>query len=145
MIYLLRKHDIISVPFIREAYIICEADIIASAISPVRAKERISLKKVSFVSRQKRLFSWRARRDSEPRTFGGRSPILTVSFPCRRSPIVCLCRPKRSSFRRSAKTGKLTGFLVPLQAPNKRAARISVRLFCLRKSNQKEQKRGKSN
>ena len=35
MIYLLRKHDIISVPFIREAYIICEADIIASAISSV--------------------------------------------------------------------------------------------------------------
>ena len=29
------KHDIISVPFIRKAYIICEADIIASAISPV--------------------------------------------------------------------------------------------------------------
>ena len=35
MIYLLRKYDIISVPFIREAYIICEADIIASAISSV--------------------------------------------------------------------------------------------------------------
>ena len=35
VIYLLRKHDIISVPFIREAYIICEADIIALAISPV--------------------------------------------------------------------------------------------------------------
>ena len=33
MIYLLRKHDIISVPFIREAYIICGADIIAEAIS----------------------------------------------------------------------------------------------------------------
>ena len=28
MIYLLRKYDIISVPIIREAYIICEADII---------------------------------------------------------------------------------------------------------------------
>ena len=35
MIYLLRKYDIISVPFIREAYIICEADIIAPAISSV--------------------------------------------------------------------------------------------------------------
>ena len=35
MIYLLCKYDIISVPFIREAYIICEADIIASAISSV--------------------------------------------------------------------------------------------------------------
>ena len=35
MIYLLRKHDIISVPLIRNAYIICKADIIASAISSV--------------------------------------------------------------------------------------------------------------
>ena len=35
MIYLLRKHDIISVPSIREAYIICEADIIPPGISPV--------------------------------------------------------------------------------------------------------------
>ncbi len=54
MIYLLRKHDIrtcpagrtlllamlviISVPFIREAYIICAADIIASAISSVTVR-----------------------------------------------------------------------------------------------------------
>ena len=37
MIYLLRKHDIISVPYIREAYIICAADIIAAAISSVTA------------------------------------------------------------------------------------------------------------
>ena len=37
MIYLLRKCDIPSVPFIREAYIICEADIIALAISSVSA------------------------------------------------------------------------------------------------------------
>ena len=37
MIYLLCKHDIISVPGIREAYIICVADIIASAISSVTA------------------------------------------------------------------------------------------------------------
>ena len=35
MIYLRCKYDIISVPIIREAYIICEADIIALAISPV--------------------------------------------------------------------------------------------------------------
>ena len=35
MIYLLRKHDIISVPIIREAYIICEADIIPKGISSV--------------------------------------------------------------------------------------------------------------
>ena len=35
MIYLLRKCDIISVLFIRKAYIICVADIIASAISSV--------------------------------------------------------------------------------------------------------------
>ena len=37
MIYLLRKCDIISVPIIRKAYIICGADIIASAISSVTA------------------------------------------------------------------------------------------------------------
>ena len=37
MIYLRCKYDIISVLFIREAYIICVADIIASAISPVTA------------------------------------------------------------------------------------------------------------
>ena len=35
MIYLLRKHDMISVPFIRAAYITCAADIIAKAISSV--------------------------------------------------------------------------------------------------------------
>ena len=44
MIYLLRKHDIISVPFIREAYIFCEADIILKIYHPFQ-KERISLKK----------------------------------------------------------------------------------------------------
>ena len=38
MIYLLRKHDIISVPFMRKAYIICKADIIAAAISSVTAR-----------------------------------------------------------------------------------------------------------
>ena len=32
-----KMYDIISVPIIREAYIICEADIIASAISSVTA------------------------------------------------------------------------------------------------------------
>ena len=37
MIYLLCKYDIISVPFIREAYIICEADIIPTGISHVTA------------------------------------------------------------------------------------------------------------
>ena len=37
MIYLLRKHDIISVPFIRKAYITRAADIIAPAISSVSA------------------------------------------------------------------------------------------------------------
>lgn len=37
MMYLLRKHDVISVPFIRKAYIICKADITAKAISSVNA------------------------------------------------------------------------------------------------------------
>ena len=37
MIYLLRKCDVISVPFMREAYIIWEADIIATAMSSVTA------------------------------------------------------------------------------------------------------------
>ena len=37
VIYLRCKYDIISVPFIREAYIICGADIIATAISSVSA------------------------------------------------------------------------------------------------------------
>ena len=45
VIYLLRKYDIISVPFIREAYIICVADIIASAISSVTAGNGYHCKK----------------------------------------------------------------------------------------------------
>ena len=44
LIYLLRKCDIISVPFIREAYIIYEADIIALAISSVSAGNRYHCK-----------------------------------------------------------------------------------------------------
>ena len=35
-------------------------------ISPVRVKERISLKKVTFVNRQRWLFSWWPGRDSNP-------------------------------------------------------------------------------
>ena len=54
MIYLLRKYDIISVPFIREAYIICEADIIVPAISSVTVGNGYHCKKPLLSSRQKR-------------------------------------------------------------------------------------------
>ena len=53
MIYLLRKHDIISVPAYAEGiYHRTKCDIISKIYHPFR-KERISLKKVTFVSRQK--------------------------------------------------------------------------------------------
>ena len=53
MIYLLRKHDIISVPHMTQAYIIArQCDIISKIYHPFH-KERISLKKVTFVGRQK--------------------------------------------------------------------------------------------
>ncbi len=45
MIYLLRKYDIISVSFIREAYIICAADIIPTGYIIRDRRERVSLKK----------------------------------------------------------------------------------------------------
>ena len=57
MIYLLRKHDIISVPIIREAYIICEADIIALAISSVTVGNGYHCKKSLLSGRQKRFFT----------------------------------------------------------------------------------------
>ena len=57
MIYLLRKYEIISVPFIRKAYIICEADIIASAISSVTVGNGYHCKKPLLSDRQKGLFS----------------------------------------------------------------------------------------
>ena len=57
MIYLLRKHDIISVPSYAEGiYHPPKVDIISKIYHPFH-KERISLKKVPFVSRQKGLFS----------------------------------------------------------------------------------------
>ncbi len=60
MIYLLRKHDIISVPsyaegiyhLYRYAFGVSIKDIISEIYHPFR-KERISLKKVTFVGRQK--------------------------------------------------------------------------------------------
>ena len=58
MIYLLRKHDMIPVPFIRAAYIICAADIIPTGYIIRDCKDRISLKKTPFVIRQMRSFSW---------------------------------------------------------------------------------------
>ena len=65
MIYLLCKHDIISVPFMREAYIICAADII-----PVRVYHPF-LKGTDIIEKTdlhcKSVFSWRSRRDLNPR------------------------------------------------------------------------------
>ncbi len=83
MIYLLHKHDIRTRPadkikdferlprnlvirfahnnirsFIREAYIICEADIIASAISSVATGNGYHCKKPLLSGRQKRFFTW---------------------------------------------------------------------------------------
>ena len=58
MIYLLCKHDIISVPFMREAYIICAADIIAPAISSVTAGNGYHCKNPLLPIWQKRIFSW---------------------------------------------------------------------------------------
>ena len=53
MIYLLRKYDIISVPSYAEGiYHRSQSDIISKIYHPFR-KERISLKKVTFVGRQK--------------------------------------------------------------------------------------------
>ena len=64
MIYLRCKYDIISVPIIREAYIICKADIIASAISSVTVGNGYHCKKPLLSGRQKRFFTWQRRRDS---------------------------------------------------------------------------------
>ena len=67
MIYLRCKYDIISVPSYAEGiYHPPKVDIISKIYHPFR-KERISLKKVTFVSRQKWLFSWQRMRDSNPR------------------------------------------------------------------------------
>ena len=53
MIYLLRKYDIISVPSYAEGiYHRSQSDIISKIYHPFR-KERISLKKVTLVGRQK--------------------------------------------------------------------------------------------
>ena len=53
MIYLLCKYDIISVPTIRKAYIICEADIIALAISSVTVGNGYHCKNPLLSGRQK--------------------------------------------------------------------------------------------
>ena len=78
MIYLLRKHGIISVPIIREAYIICEADIIALAISSVTARNGYHCKNPLLSSRQKRVFTWLGWRDSNPRDDGVKVRCLTA-------------------------------------------------------------------
>ena len=67
MIYLLRKYDIISVPSYAEGiYHRSYSDIISKIYHPFR-QERISLKKRTFVGRQKFSFSWRRWRDSNSR------------------------------------------------------------------------------
>ena len=77
MIYLLRKHDIISVPsYAAGIYHRTECDIISKIYHPFW-QERISLKKVTFVSRQKWLFSWPARRDSNPRPLESESTAIS--------------------------------------------------------------------
>ena len=68
MIYLLRKHDIISVPFIREAYIICAADIIPVRVHHPFPQGTDIIEKTSFVIRQKRFFLVR-RKGLEPPTY----------------------------------------------------------------------------
>ena len=73
VIYLLRKHDIISVPFIREAYIICEADIIALAISPVPSGTDIIVKNL-FCPVDKRGFLHGA-------GYGSRTRLLALGRP----------------------------------------------------------------
>jgi hypothetical protein len=56
MIYLLRKCDITSVPFIREAYIICEADIIPAGYitrsggTDIIEKRQVSVETCRFLS-----------------------------------------------------------------------------------------------
>ena len=70
MIYLLRKYDIISVPFIREAYIICGADIIAEAISSVPQGTDIIVKN-RFCQQTKAVFTWCRQPDSNRYAFYG--------------------------------------------------------------------------
>ena len=70
MIYLLRKYDIISVPSYAEGiYHRSYSDIISKIYHPFR-QERISLKKRTFVGRQKFSFSWYARLESNQRSWG---------------------------------------------------------------------------
>ena len=56
MIYLLRKHDMISVPFLREAYIIRISGSHSGSYIIRDHRERISLKKATCF--HKSLFSW---------------------------------------------------------------------------------------
>ena len=65
MIYLLRKHDIISVPFMREAYIICAADIIPVRVHHPFPQGTDIIEKTDLHC--KSVFSWRSRRDLNPR------------------------------------------------------------------------------
>ena len=80
MIYLRCKYDIISVPSYAEGiYHRSQSDIISKIYHPFR-KERISLKKVSFVSRQKRLFSWQGWQDLNLRMTESKSVALPLGY-----------------------------------------------------------------
>ena len=84
MICLLRKHDIISVPLYAEGiYHRSQSDIISKRYHPFR-KERISLKKVSFVGRQKRLFFWSRVRESNPPSRLGKPLYYRYTNPASR-------------------------------------------------------------
>lgn len=77
MIYLRCKCDMISVPFIREAYIICEATIILKIHHPFR-KERISLQKPSFVRQTKEGFCMERGTGIEPASSAWEADVLPM-------------------------------------------------------------------
>ena len=80
MIYLRCKYDIISVPsYAAGIYHRTQCDIISKIYHPFR-QERISLKKRTFVGRQKFAFSWRARRDSNPQHHAPETCTLSVEL-----------------------------------------------------------------
>ena len=82
VIYLLRKHDIISVPHMPQAYIIArQCDIISKIHHPFR-KERISLKKVTFVYQTKVTFFMEQGTGVEPAFTAWEAVVLPIYEPC---------------------------------------------------------------
>ena len=66
MIYLLRKYDIISVPIIREAYIIARRAISYRRYITRSERNGYHCKKPLLSGRQKRFFTWSRVRESNP-------------------------------------------------------------------------------